>query len=323
MDVMVSVVCLAYNHEKYIRKCLDGFVMQKTNFPFEVLINDDASTDGTARIIREYEAKYPDIIKPTYQTENQFSQGVKIVPTFLMPKAKGKYIAFCEGDDYWIDEHKLQKQFDVMEQNPEFNLCLHRVKCVREHDEDAHRFYPRFELESGTVREDLLIGSYNFQTSSYFCKKDKLNLLYTGDIEFAKWTTGDVATLIFFAYLGVVMYLDACMSCYRQNSVGSWVDRRTNKSRIEFTRRQIIMWAKYDEYTNRKYHFLLEDCIKQHRFKIALFEKKITVVLNKENRKYFRETGLYYILLAFFPKITNFIQFLRRRTRGIISNVKG
>ena len=121
-DILVTVVSLAYNHEPYIRQCLEGFVMQKTNFAFEVLIHDDASTDGTADIIREYELKYPDIIKPIYQKENQYSKGVFIEKTFLYPNAKGKYIAECEGDDYWIDPYKLQKQVDFLEANPDYGL---------------------------------------------------------------------------------------------------------------------------------------------------------------------------------------------------------
>ena len=115
-DIKVSVCCTVYNHEKYLRKCLDGFVMQKTNFAFEVLINDDKSTDSSADIIREYYEKYPDIIVPVFQTENQYSKGVDIIDDILIPMAKGKYIALCEGDDYWCDENKLLLQYDYMEQ---------------------------------------------------------------------------------------------------------------------------------------------------------------------------------------------------------------
>ena len=114
-EILVSICCITYNHEKYIRDAIEGFLMQKTDFPFEVLIHDDASTDGTADIIREYETKYPDIIKPIYQTENQYSKGIKISATYNYPRAKGKYIALCEGDDYWIDPYKLQKQVDFLE----------------------------------------------------------------------------------------------------------------------------------------------------------------------------------------------------------------
>src|SRR5690606_25359461 len=103
----------------FIRQCLDGIFMQKCNFEYEILIHDDASTDDTQKIIKEYQQKYPEIIKPILQTENQYSKGVRgIMARFNFPRAKGKYIALCEGDDYWTDPLKLQKQIDFLENNP-------------------------------------------------------------------------------------------------------------------------------------------------------------------------------------------------------------
>ena len=116
--VMVSIICNVYNHEKYVREALESFVMQKTDFAYEVLVHDDASTDHSADIIREYEKQYPDIMKPIYQTVNQYSK-CSITRTYQVPRAKGKYIAFCEGDDFWNDPYKLQKQFDEMEKHPD------------------------------------------------------------------------------------------------------------------------------------------------------------------------------------------------------------
>jgi glycosyltransferase involved in cell wall biosynthesis len=112
-DIMVSVCMLSYNHEKFIRKAIEGVLAQKTNFKFELLIHDDASTDKSAEIIRKYEEKYPDIVKPIYQTENQYSQGVKINSKYQYSRAQGKYIALCEGDDFWCDSNKLQQQFNA------------------------------------------------------------------------------------------------------------------------------------------------------------------------------------------------------------------
>jgi len=124
---LVSIVCITFNQEQYIAQCIDGFMMQKTDFPYEVLINDDASTDKTADIVRLYEKKYPDIIKPVYQTKNQYSLGIN-PGLILFPLARGKYIAVCEGDDYWTDPYKLQKQVDFLEKNEEYALCCHRYK---------------------------------------------------------------------------------------------------------------------------------------------------------------------------------------------------
>lgn len=128
---LVSISCITYNHAPYIRQCLDGFLMQQCDFEYEILIHDDASTDGTSDIIREYQKKYPEIIKPIIQKENQWSQGVRgINIKFNFSRAKGKYIALCEGDDYWTDPLKLQKQVSFLEANPEYSLVCGGFKSV-------------------------------------------------------------------------------------------------------------------------------------------------------------------------------------------------
>ena len=143
---LVSIQCLVYNHEHYLRQCLDGFVMQKTNFAFEAIVHDDASTDGSANIIREYAEKYPDIIKPLYETENQYSKKDgslrRIINAAFAPSSK--YIALCEGDDYWTDPFKLQKQVDYLENHPECGLVHTRHK---KYIEEADSF------ESGWAEE--------------------------------------------------------------------------------------------------------------------------------------------------------------------------
>ena len=137
-EIMVSICCSAYNHGKYVKKTLDSILEQKTNFKYEILLHDDASTDNTAEIIREYEEKYPDIIKPIYQTENQYSKRVAITHIYQYPRARGKYIAFCECDDYWTDENKLQKQVDFLEQNSNFIACVHKYIVVDENNEEQN-----------------------------------------------------------------------------------------------------------------------------------------------------------------------------------------
>jgi glycosyltransferase involved in cell wall biosynthesis len=123
---MVSISCVTYNHEPYIRDAIEGFLMQKTTFPVQILIHDDASTDGTTEIIKTYEEKYPCLIKCFYQTENTYKK-----PNYLnfrksfYSARKGKYIAICEGDDFWTDPLKLQKQVTFMEQNADVSLCGH------------------------------------------------------------------------------------------------------------------------------------------------------------------------------------------------------
>lgn len=134
---LVSIRCTVYNHEPFLRQCLDGFVMQQTTFPFEAVVHDDASTDASASIIREYAKKYPDIIKPIYETENQYSKHdgslARIMDAAMHPASK--YIALCEGDDYWTDPLKLQKQVDFFESHPEFALCCSNHQCYQQGSE--------------------------------------------------------------------------------------------------------------------------------------------------------------------------------------------
>lgn len=155
-DVLVSVICEVYNHEPYLRECLEGFVMQQTNFLYEILIHDDASTDGSVAIIREYEQKYPNLFKPIYQKENQYSKGVSIWRNIQIPRAKGKYIAICEGDDYWTDPLKLQKQVDILEADETLMACCTDCSVV-----DNHSALLK-EKRGGVVKGDIQ-GRYNLR----------------------------------------------------------------------------------------------------------------------------------------------------------------
>ena len=141
---LVAIKCLVYNHEPYLRDCLEGFVMQQTNFPFVAIVHDDASTDNSAAIVREYAEKYPNIIKPIYETENQYSKrdgSLGRIVNGTIADSGAKYVAICEGDDYWIDPLKLQKQVKFMEANPEIGLC--------------YTDYNRLEDRTGRIVESL------------------------------------------------------------------------------------------------------------------------------------------------------------------------
>ncbi len=138
---IVAIKCLVFNHEPYLRDCLNGFVMQQTDFPFVAIVHDDASTDKSADIIREYAAKYPDIIRPIYETENQYSKGtLSKVMNEAVDATGAKYIALCEGDDYWTDPKKLQKQVDFMEAHPEYVMCFHKVDVISPREEERHMY---------------------------------------------------------------------------------------------------------------------------------------------------------------------------------------
>jgi len=217
----LSVVCITYNHEKFIRKALDGFVMQKTNFPFEVLIHDDASTDKTADIIREYEKKYPDIIKAIYQKENQFSTGINVSKHFIYPKIRGKYVALCEGDDYWTDENKLQKQVDFLDKHPDVSVCFHPVKVIWEDGSKPEHIFPtahmRFNKDILTI-DDLL--KHNFiQTNSvvYRWRLKGQEYLFPDGI-----LPRDYFLHLLHAQVGKIAFLPDVMAVYRRHQGGIW-----------------------------------------------------------------------------------------------------
>lgn len=121
---LLTIVCPTFNQIGYISQTLDSILAQKTNFPFEILVNDDCSTDGTTQLVESYVARYPGIIRPFYHAENQYSKGITCTPR-IFKHARGKYIAFCEGDDYWVDPHKLQIQVDFLESHPDYVLTYH------------------------------------------------------------------------------------------------------------------------------------------------------------------------------------------------------
>lgn len=173
--VMVTIRCLVYNHEPYLRDCLDGFVMQRANFRFEAIVHDDASTDGSAEIIREYAAKYPEIIKPILESENQYSKHDGSLKKMMDAHTRGKYVAFCEGDDYWTDPMKLQKQVDYLEEHQEYSLCCTNYNVCDENNVVLQTFSSKqhditlddllYRNEIGTltvVFRQKLYNDYNF-----------------------------------------------------------------------------------------------------------------------------------------------------------------
>lgn len=214
MNPLVSICCITYNHKPYIREAIEGFLMQKTTFPIEILIHDDASTDGTADIIREYEQKHPNLIFPIYQTENQYSKGIKISFTYQFPRARGRYIALCEGDDYWIDPLKLQKQVEFLEANVEYNASFTNATIINEVD-NTHSSYVTFLNEGEVSLEEIVkIGGYIYPTASLVIRKEVIQkdiFEYLLDD-----LAGDTIIIISAAMQGKVFFLNQVTAVYRR-----------------------------------------------------------------------------------------------------------
>ena len=295
--IMVSVYCLVYNHEKYLRRCLDGFVNQKTNFNYEVIVHDDASTDASASIIREYEEKYPDIIKPIYQSKNQFSQKIKITSTFIYPRLRGNYIAVCEGDDYWCDMGKLQKQVDVLKKHPKCCLCLN---CVQDIAEDGHvlnRTKPYKNLKSGIIPQRRFIKlavDFNFQLSGAMFTKGVFSKWMENDYEYKQVApVGDAPLWLHCAISGDVYYLEEIMSCYRNQANGSWSVRTNNPEKMRLhTQNMIQMYQKFDEYTNNRFHELCRYASVPNEYYCALNDKNYKKLCQPRFRRELKKESL-------------------------------
>lgn len=255
-EIMVSVLCTAYNHERYIEECLNSLVKQNVNFNYEILVHDDASTDNTAKIVHDYELRYPEKIKAIYQKENQYSQGIKIT-SILLPIAKGKYIALCEGDDFWTDVYKLQKQFDFMEKNQKYSVCGHAAYLAGEDGAiNIKKLFKAYDYNCEISIEDIL-SDWCLPTNSLFYRKEARGV---SDIPYQEnCANEDYATIVYLALAGKVHYCNEIMSAYRVVSRGSlnWSWRQDSKKMFESRKEFVAMLDRIDEYTKRKYHHIL------------------------------------------------------------------
>lgn len=268
-DIKVSVVCNAYNHGKYIRETLESFVSQKTDFSFEVLVHDDASPDNTADIIREYEQKYPHIIKPICQTENQYSKGVGITRIYQIPRVRGKYVALCEGDDYWTDPLKLQKQYDFLEAHPEYALCACSTVWV---DMETGKSTGRCRTEQD---RDISLEEIILETKGRIFQYATIMVRASVFCGMPEWTrhfgVGDTPLAIYAATCGKVHMLSDTMAVYRNHAAGSWTANmeKSLAFKINSFRRMIDGLQRFNEATGHQYNQVVEKRITRLNYNIA------------------------------------------------------
>jgi glycosyltransferase involved in cell wall biosynthesis len=224
---VVSVICTTFNHVNYIDDAVRGFLIQKTDFPFEIIIHDDASTDTTQEIIKRYAKEYPRLIKLVIQTENQHSQG-KSVSACAVKYSHAEILAFCEGDDFWIDENKLSLQTKIMRSNPDTALIVHPCIAFNGNDEKSSVSYIKGDKTGRFDAQDVLNVAAQFApTSSYMFRRHVYDILPDW-LDDAPVT--DFLIEMYSMNLGVGLYTPEVMSVYRTISIGSWMDRRRKKA---------------------------------------------------------------------------------------------
>ena len=254
-EVMVSVICNTFNHERYIEKAIKSFIEQETTFKYEVLIHDDASTDNTKLIIKKYQAQYPDIIKPIFQVENQYSKNIDCSICYQYPRAMGKYIAFCEGDDYWIDSHKLQKQVEELNNHPEVDMCVHAAYIYQD-DKKIGEIAP-FKNNCIIKTEDVIkFGGGMVASNSWLFRRELIENIPV----FRKECNIDYAIQIHGSLRGGLLYINEYMSVYNYMNNGSWTKRRKedNNFAIKSSRRMIGMLEGLNKYTSGRYSSIIE-----------------------------------------------------------------
>ncbi|WP_432748161.1 glycosyltransferase family 2 protein [Pectinatus frisingensis] len=266
---LVSIVCITFNQAPYFRRALDSILMQKTNFPYEIIVHDDCSTDGTTKILREYEQKFFDVIKPIYEKENLYSKHIPFEKEYIAPMIRGKYVAFCEGDDYWLDRNKLQIQADFMENHTEYSMIFHAIRY--EHENEVIFTDRISKIERDYSLEELIEGGGDFAgTATFFCRSKD----YSVFPEFRlKAPFGDYTLQILAGIMGKVHYIPKVMSAYTYLRNGSWTSRdimnltQHKKNRID----EVIMLKSLDRYTNYKYHNII---LKQINLNLNLLVSK-------------------------------------------------
>ena len=251
-DIKVSVICDAYNQEDYIAQTLQSIVDQKTDFKYEILVHDDASTDKTSNIIYSFAEAYPELIKPMVQIENQYSQNVDINIVFQYARVSGQYIAFCEGDDYWTDPYKLQKQVDVLDKNPDVDICAHSANAVKA-DTCAvlYKIAPKDDYSLISVEEVINGGGGYVATNSLMIRSDIV-------LDIPSWhkvLPMDYSLQILGSLRGGMIFLPDNMSDYRIMAKNSWsLKMRGNpKKRLEINRKLFDMLSALNEATEHKY----------------------------------------------------------------------
>lgn len=240
-EPMVSVIVATFNHENFIRAALDGILMQQTAFDYEIVLKEDCSTDTTRDIVIEYQKKYPDKIRLWLTKENLYGKKIRLDGYKYI---NAKYIARCEGDDYWTDPLKLQKQVDFLENNSDYSACFHEAILMK--DGIELRKYANQNKQVFTTKD--LFGRHFIPTAS---------IVFRNGIDFPDWfrnvSSGDIATLLILSLNGNIYMLKDVMSVYRHHKGG------VSNTHIGMTKVFGIakLMTYFDDYTNGIYR---EDC---------------------------------------------------------------
>ena len=282
---LVSIVCLTYNEEQFVRECFDSFLAQETTFPYEVLVYDDASTDGTPQIIREYAQRYPDIFKPTLYAENNFSKGLGFLGLREgFRDAAGDFIAYCEGDDYWCDSHKLQKQVDFLLSHPKYESCAHETRIRND----------IYAKEDGMLFTHTNVNLFIDRTKrNRFTFRDTLtgNIIHISSLMFRKmefawpeWICEvkalDLVLFMLLAEQGDMYVLRDVMSVYRHNSNSITSTQQQFSSQLAFNDISIELLERMNCYWGNRHQRAIRNIVARY------YVNSMFIYMNKSHRDF-------------------------------------
>ncbi len=307
---LVSVCVVTYNHGKYIGECLRSILSQRGNFRLEILVHDDASNDDAQEIIRDFAARYPDVIRPILREENQYSKGfTNITGIFNIPRARGKYVAMLDGDDYWCDIWKLQKQVSYMESHPGCVFCFHSARVISEEGYLPNGSLMRPYRKSGLILgRELVDRAGGAPFASFLFRRDVLTELPR---YYYNCPVGDRPLELVAAAHGDAYYFDEAMSVYRFSHKGSWTEDQLSgdfrKKQRRYVRKMTETYRDFDRETGGRFHREAVRAARRVRFLSAVNMRDFPEIRKKENRAFFRELSLrdrFFILFEmYFPAV--------------------
>ncbi len=308
MNLPITVVIMTYNQKDYIAKAIDSVLSQEINVNFDILVHDDCSDDGTYEIIIEKQKEHPNKIKIIRQDSRRFLiDGFNMmIYKYVVPHIESKYVAYCDGDDYWCDSLKLSKQYNFMEEHPNYSMCFHSAYQLKRDGDMSSKWFIKDE---GDIDMSNLINDkpgIEIATSSIFLKSEVFK-------DFSDWRKSypveDVPMYITAALYGKIHRLKEIMCVYHQFSSGSWSSQNVKniQRRIDHFEKTKAAISFFDTQTNNQYHDLVVKQIESCEFRIALIKKEFKILFSKKYRRFIKRLSkkerLALYLERFTPKI--------------------
>lgn len=314
-NILVSINCITYNHEKYIGEALESFMMQKTNFDFEIIVSDDFSTDNTVEVVKKFQKKYPNKIR---LIEGKKNIGARQNGMRAHNNSLGKYVAICEGDDYWTDCNKLQKQINYMEKNRDCSMVFHNSEKINEKTKKSEGFMINSNLKSKKILIKDFFDLEFIPTASILYKKelkDNMPSWYMDAI------TGDLPFNLILIANSYAYYMNDIMSVYRvgnsQSMMGKWKLRSNNLDfQINHAQGYLDILKNFNEFSNFKYDSVIKEEIKNREFEILIAKGNLREIKSEKYKENYKKMSMK-------SKLKTFIISVNPRLFEMLGKIRG